>query len=320
MAWEAIEKAIGRNTDLLRQLARMNQSDCDSMEDYVHKMIALAAKVRKGGLDVSDNMLASLMLTGLPVEYRPLVMAIENSTPNLTTDFVQNRLLQEVENDSSTETTALVAKSNNNKNRTKKKQQSTKSVICFICDKPGHYARDCSMKKNQSEHLFFSSFVAKTDSANEWFIDSGASAHMTMDERKLLNVRAPPTSDIVIGKSARLNVKCTGDVKIALSSNNGLSTGTANVSNVLCIPDICVNLISVSAMTKKGNTLIFDDKCCKIFNAPKELIATAPLIDNLYKLSCTTERPATALVAVNRDLWHRRSPDAPIRATQKWKA
>lgn len=36
------------------------------------------------------------MLANLPDEYRPMVMAMENSKDKLTTDYVQNRLLQEV--------------------------------------------------------------------------------------------------------------------------------------------------------------------------------------------------------------------------------
>lgn len=61
------------------------------------------------------------MLAGLPSDYRPMVMAIENSTKELSMDFVRNRLLQEVALNEDTGATALFAKKRNNFNKKKKK-------------------------------------------------------------------------------------------------------------------------------------------------------------------------------------------------------
>lgn len=58
------------------------------MKDYVHKMMKMSAKVNKTGLKIGNNVIASLMLAGLPDEYRPMVMAMENLMKALTTDFI----------------------------------------------------------------------------------------------------------------------------------------------------------------------------------------------------------------------------------------
>lgn len=170
-AWETIEKAftdagIGRRGDMLRQLVSLKRSDCESMESYVHAMMLLATKIKKAGLEIGDEVVAHLMLTGLPEDYRPMTMAIENSTAKLSTDFVQNRLLQEVSNNdisTGTDTTALVARGGKKANKKKK----SKSIVCYICDEPGHISKNCPKKKSKSDRSFFASFVAKTDSANE---------------------------------------------------------------------------------------------------------------------------------------------------------
>lgn len=305
-AWDTIKAAfedtgIGRRVDLLKQLVGLKQCECESMEEYVHKMMQMSTKVTKAGLQIGDDVVASLMLAGLPDEYRPMVMALENSTKVLTTDLVQNRLLQEVTYDKSNgaEGSALMAKG---RFKNKNKKKSSANVICFACDEPGHFANKCPKRKNKSEQLFLSSFVAKSDGAHEWFIDSGASAHMVRNDHNLCNVREPASNDITIGNNSKLNVKCAGDKNIAIGSD----TNTVKVTNVLCIPDICANLMSVSQMAKRGNTLVFDKECCKIFDCDKNLIAKAPLIDDLYKLTCLPERNATALVAIDKQLWHRR--------------
>lgn len=141
-AWESIisafeDSGIGRRVDLLKQLVSLKQDDCTSMEEYVHKMVLMANKVKKAGPEIGDEVVAALMLAGLPDEYRPMVMAIENSTPKLSSDFVQNRLLQEVTINKSddTDAQALISKrryNNNNKKKQQQKSKSTKSVTCCV--------------------------------------------------------------------------------------------------------------------------------------------------------------------------------------------
>lgn len=52
-------------------------------------------KVKKTGLNIDDEVVASLMLADLPDEFIPLVMAVENSETKLTIDAVKTLLLQE---------------------------------------------------------------------------------------------------------------------------------------------------------------------------------------------------------------------------------
>ena len=51
-------------------------------------MVLMAMKVKKAGLEIGDEVVAALMLAGLPDDFRSMVMAIENSTPKLSTNFV----------------------------------------------------------------------------------------------------------------------------------------------------------------------------------------------------------------------------------------
>lgn len=53
---------------LLKQLVKLTLADCDSVEDYVSRMVTTHIKVGKAGLKIDDELLASLMLAGLPEE------------------------------------------------------------------------------------------------------------------------------------------------------------------------------------------------------------------------------------------------------------
>lgn len=66
-------------------------------------------KTRQIGNKIPDDIVAQTMLSSLPDEYRPMVMALANSGKELSTDLVRTNLLQEVRHDFTSDSTmALV--------------------------------------------------------------------------------------------------------------------------------------------------------------------------------------------------------------------
>lgn len=152
-AWDILEAAfkdsgICRRVDMLKHLISLKLNECESMEDYINQMTTTTLKISKSGLKIDDEIIASLMLAGLPDDYRPMVMAIENSSEKLSTDKIKTRLLQEVNYEKSNNgASALVAKS-----KTKSKV-NIKTVKCFECNEIGHYARKCPKKKSKKRRF-----------------------------------------------------------------------------------------------------------------------------------------------------------------------
>lgn len=228
-AWTAIENAftdtgVGRRSDLLVQLVTLKLGDCSSMEDYVHMKLLMASKMKKAGCELGDDIIAYTMLGGLPEEYRPMKMAIENTQAKLSSDYVQNRLLQEVAIAQSNENgaSAMFAKKRHNYKNKKKQQtepksksQTKQSVTCYACDEEGHFANKCP-KKKQNKELFLCSYVAQRANSREWFIDSGASAHMTMSDSNFIDIHAAANTEIIVGNNSRLNVKSAGDIEMTI--------------------------------------------------------------------------------------------------------
>lgn len=317
-AWEALEKTfedtgVVRRMDLLKYFTRLELSDCASMEDYVNKMTTAHQKLSKSGTKIPDEVAAELMLAGLPSEYRPMAMAIANSGVTLTTDLVRTNLLQETLDDSANGdgAMALLAKRQKEpKPKPKSKSKDKTSIVCFECNGKGHYANRCPTKqeKDTSKLLLAStSLVAKTENAANWIIDSGATRHMTMNAAHLTKVREPVSKEVIIGDSGRLNVKSSGDIQMEISANGKSIGEQVTVKNVLHVPNICANLMSVSQMAKHGKTLVFDKENCRIFDENADLLATAPLVDDLYTLNNASKQTATAFTAIaDANLWHRR--------------
>lgn len=147
-AWDALEKSfedsgLCRKVELLKQMVRLTLNNCDSIEDYVNKMTTISLKVQKAGLKIDDEVVASFMLAGLPDEFSPLVMAVENSSKDLTVDSVKTILLQETrfqKIQDISESEALVMKTN--------RDQRVNDFRCHSCGQVGHFARFCPKKSN----------------------------------------------------------------------------------------------------------------------------------------------------------------------------
>ncbi|GBP64745.1 Retrovirus-related Pol polyprotein from transposon TNT 1-94 [Eumeta japonica] len=101
--WEKLCKAfddsgLTRRVGLLRDLITTTLENCQSIEEYVNKIMTTAHKLRNIGFKVDDEWLGTLLLAGLPDEYKPMIMAIESSGVAITADSIKTKLLQEVKN------------------------------------------------------------------------------------------------------------------------------------------------------------------------------------------------------------------------------
>lgn len=154
-AWDALENAfedssLNRKVELLKQLVHLKLSDCESTEVYVNKMQMTSMKVKKAGLKIDDELVASFMLAGLPDEFLPLVMAVENSKEKLTIDGVKTLLLQDTRlcptGDNVNNGEAFFAKSRNKSNNFK--------FRCHKCGIIGHMAKHCTQNESNGEQRY----------------------------------------------------------------------------------------------------------------------------------------------------------------------
>jgi hypothetical protein len=138
-----------------------------------------------------------------------------------------------------------------------------------------------------------------------WIIDSGASRHMMGDQARLSNLNEKKTSyKVELGDKSTYPVEGFGQASVKLKSGNHV-----HLSNVLYVPGLEKNLVSISCLEDKGNIIAFVDG--KVLSWHKNSsIENARVIGsregNLYRL---LEQNEEALVhdEVNpNELWHRR--------------
>ncbi|CAL1674592.1 unnamed protein product [Lasius platythorax] len=100
-AWEKLKKAfedtgLTRRVGLLRTLITTQLTNCASVNDYVNTVITTAHELAGIGFKIGDEWIGTLLLAGLPEEYKPMIMGVENSGTPITGDTIKIKLLQDV--------------------------------------------------------------------------------------------------------------------------------------------------------------------------------------------------------------------------------
>jgi hypothetical protein len=152
--------------------------------------------------------------------------------------------------------------------------------------------------------LHYSALTGMIDD-DMWIIDSGSSRHMTGDQARLSNLNESKTSyKVELGDKSTYPVEGFGQASIKLESANHV-----HLSNVLYVPGLEKNLVSISCLEDKGNRIAFMDgkglSWHKNSNV-EDVRVIGSRERNLYRL---LEQNVEALVhdEVNpNELWHRR--------------
>ena len=92
------DSGLTHKVELLKKLVQVKPVQFQSVQDYVNKLVMTSINAGLG-----DELVATLLLVGLPNEYQAFVMAVANSKARLTIDCVNSLLLQDVKFDCSKE-------------------------------------------------------------------------------------------------------------------------------------------------------------------------------------------------------------------------
>jgi len=209
----------------------------------------------------------------------------------------------------------------------KKKGNNMGKVKCWNCQKMGHYAATCPEKKKKGKtrdvaastdvdifsRRFDEDFALMAGRPSDesclvtWYIDSGASCHMTGVREQFLELSQRAMShDIVLGDDRSFSVVGIGRVTFQRESSPPLK-----LNNVFYVPGLKKNRVSVSCIEDKGYNVLFDDG--RVLLYPKDgSTLDSRLIgvrhERMYRMVFEATG-ALACMTSDRDLcelWHRR--------------
>ncbi|XP_060960632.1 uncharacterized protein LOC133031207 [Cannabis sativa] len=140
---------------------------------------------------------------------------------------------------------------------------------CQNCKKFGHTEKTCrlkkshqanfSEKKNDENNLFYVCQAATEEGKDTWYLDSGCSNHMTKNESIFCSLDRSKTK-VKSGNGDFM--EAVGKGTIAIDTKKG----KRYINDVLLVPNIDQNLLSVGQMIEKGYSLHFEGESCTIYD------------------------------------------------------
>ncbi|XP_059670703.1 uncharacterized protein LOC132316214 [Cornus florida] len=141
---------------------------------------------------------------------------------------------------------------------------------CFNCKKFGHVQKDYRLKINQQANfseeqegetsMFYACHSTSEQNDDVWFLDSGCSNYMTGDKNIFLEIDFSSNSQVRMGNGALVQAK--GKCTIAIETKKGRK----HIRDVLLVPDLEQNLLSVGQLVEHGYSIHFDEDSCKIYD------------------------------------------------------
>ena len=184
--------------------------------------------------------------------------------------------------------------------------------------------RDSSSSDSESAellvgHVLSSSAKSRSDS---WIMDSGATCHMCNNVMLLVELRSLKESlEVTLGDGHTLEATGRGTVVLEMKLPDG-TTKKCNLSNVVYVPKLPYNLLSVSKATETGKTTRFSEAGSRILDAKRKLVAAGTRVGCLYYLDCLTScqqinAAASVCQETREEVWHRRFGHLGARNLQK---
>ncbi|XP_017760138.1 PREDICTED: uncharacterized protein LOC108550788 [Eufriesea mexicana] len=152
--------------------------------------------------------------------------------------------------------------------------------------------------KNSNEAVFATAeeeeFIKDTKKARTWLLDTGSTSHMCY-ERELFDKLTHDEGQVTMvdKKGKKLISEGIGDVVVKqVSSKNNI-----RLENVLCVPELTTNLLSVAKITDHGYTVKFHKYGAIIYRDPDKIELTAVRVNKYFVRSLLVDNETVAFLS-----------------------
>ncbi|KOB70462.1 Retrovirus-related Pol polyprotein from transposon TNT 1-94 [Operophtera brumata] len=258
------DKGLFRRVSLLRQLHRVEFAAFTNMTAYIDYVFTLVQQLANIGKLVEDAEIAEILLSGLPQEFDTLVSALETAsiTSGLSSELVRARLLQEEYRKTNTERNGTGSSLNN---AFAANSFKNKKIIRHYCKKQGHIKSKCfkwkrlKKQENAKEEQTMTASPFYASAKTDFIVDSGSTSHMCNNDNLFVDFKSNKVSINCADKTAKLQSSGMGSVQVTI---NGV---TKILKDVMYVPQLSENLLSVSKMCERGLVVVFKKDGCFIY-------------------------------------------------------
>ncbi|KAJ4713761.1 Retrovirus-related Pol polyprotein from transposon TNT 1-94 [Melia azedarach] len=199
-----------------------------------------------------------------------------------------------------------------------------KKAQCRVCKKIGHIAKYCKLKRQQNQHfspqqteqkqqanvmeekqpedhIFMAVLSSEAPDKHSWLLDSGCTNHMTSNSEYFSTLDTTVRVPVRLGNGDVIESAGKGTISIPTSK------GIKFINDVLLVPNLDQNLLSVGQMMHKGYSLFFKDKACVISDSSGDKVVVVPMIDKSFIIRWHSNISLACKTVVDESwLWHKR--------------
>jgi hypothetical protein len=346
--WQTLHELFGiKRNDvptthrLRKELNSIKLAEEGDPKEFTRRIMECVNKLDAAGSATSEQDIMHFLLEGLPdswESFKESITFVDDANQNLKY-YIKRIHLKEKKiptpsDEQSLQTTAFTTKLVDDitkqilgtLNKSKRLRDFSK-VKCYNCQQFGHFKNKCPNPKverpamanfaiNESESDSDGSIAFHTMAFSSgeliidgFIVDSGASEHMVRELRLMKNIRFIFGKSILLGNGTRAQVTAIGTVSIR--TKEGF---IVTLMDVLLVPDLCANLISVSSIASRGYSASFDKDSVKFISKTGTIVASGIRQGKLFKLLATSNMDVdnSEQVALNaqassdRDIMHAR--------------
>lgn len=338
--WEALQLkhqhvSLGSRIRIMKNLFRTVLKDGDSMRKHLDKLRDWFEELNTIGAPLEESVKMGIMFASANRKFDNVITAMEAWTADrLTVQEIENKLIEEDEKmngDSSDQDEGKALKSvivrPKKFSRGSSGGQPTDGEFlwkCHFCRKPGHKRTDCpdlrrmlnnsnSVKRGNKESAlkaskwYKTSFENKSGSLSDWCVDSGATVHMCANEELFTSINRSFSSEVSIANGEM--IKVCGIGAVTLNVRDGKQTIKVTLEDVLWLPDLDGNLVSVKKLVERGHTVEFSGNSCFLKSEDSDVWEIARWQGKFYNLleakRCYYVSSDTEMKLCVHD-WHRR--------------
>ena len=295
--WNTLSERLSPHDNVGRQQCLRTEFDLHTFNDkqdiniYFEKLRGYQYNFEGTTLSISDGALVSKVLSTLPLTCRSQIRhltdsrtatwaSIEKSLRNIQAEQISRMPASPAFAVSKKGGKRDKCRKTSGDNDKRSTRPSNPDIQCWSCARKGHTRNDCNFKKaadklrekkdskkpaaaaatstnestnNSNAMIARRSFPGDSD---DWFVDSGATDHMCFDKDSFtvyhsLNRPKP----IYLGDSSVVNPIGMGTIRIG---------DKVNLFNVLHVPDLDINLLSVDKVLQQDYDVLFSGDRCTV--------------------------------------------------------
>ncbi|KAD1527671.1 hypothetical protein E3N88_42680 [Mikania micrantha] len=215
----------------------------------------------------------------------------------------------------------------------KKGKRDHSKIQCFRCDQYGHYASVCPdrIQKNQEanfvredesdpglymmkqsedvialdeKQVMPKKFDSEPMKENWWYLDNGASNHMTGNKEFFSELNEKVTGRVRFGDDSSVQIAGKGSILFSSKPREQVL-----LMDVYYIPTLRTNIISLGQVTEIGFKVVMEGDQLAIYDQRRRQMMLVPrTINRLYKVQLNIESPISLIAKINEVdwLWHAR--------------